>query len=113
MLRTFLANDFCLKTKIDIRYQHSVCFRLFNVSLDIAIPSPAGDRSMAHGIEVCDCPPEYNSTSCQNPRIGYYRWYKRDYITSTVIIDLVGEARPCQCNGRSNMCDTETGFCQV
>ncbi|XP_021959945.2 laminin subunit alpha-1 isoform X2 [Folsomia candida] len=85
---------------------------LFNVSLDIAIPSTNIDKSMAHGIEVCECPPQYNSTSCQNPRIGFYRWYKRDYITSTVIIDLVGEARPCECNGRSNSCDTETGFCQ-
>lgn len=85
---------------------------LFNVSLDIAIPSPSNDKTMAHGIEVCDCPPEYNSTSCQNPRIGWYRWYKRDYITSTVIIDLVGEAKRCDCNGRALSCDTESGRCQ-
>ncbi|ODM90707.1 Laminin subunit alpha-1 [Orchesella cincta] len=85
---------------------------LFNVSLDIAMPSPNGDKTMAHGIEVCDCPPQYNSTSCQNPRIGFYRWYKRDYITSTVIIDLVGEAKRCECNGRAHSCDTETGHCQ-
>lgn len=82
------------------------------MSLDIAIPSPNGDKSMAHGIEVCECPPQYNSTSCQNPRIGFFRWYKRDYVTSTVIIDLVGEARPCECNERSSTCDTESGFCQ-
>lgn len=67
---------------------------------------------MAHGIEVCECPPEYNSTSCQNPRVGFYRWYKRDYITSTVIIDLIGEARRCECNGRAGSCDTETGWCK-
>jgi len=44
--------------------------------------------------------------------VGYYRWYKKEYITSTVIIDLIGEARACQCNGRSSLCDTETGRCQ-
>ena len=66
---------------------------------------------MAHGIEVCECPAEYNSTSCQNPKLGYYRWYKREYITSTIIIDLIGQAKPCECNGRANICDTESGHC--
>ncbi|CAG7819815.1 unnamed protein product, partial [Allacma fusca] len=83
----------------------------FNVSLDIAMPHNEVDTSVAHGIEVCDCPPEYNSTSCQNPKLGYYRWYKREYITSTIIIDLVGQAVPCECNGRSDVCDTESGHC--
>lgn len=52
---------------------------------------------------------------CMSERVSFDDKTKfcRDYITSTVIIDLVGEARPCECNGRSNSCDTETGFCQV
>lgn len=44
---------------------------------------------------------------------GHYRWYKDNYITSTIIIDLVGESRRCDCNGRSETCDSETGMCQV
>ena len=44
---------------------------------------------------------------------GHYRWYKKNYIVSTIIIDLVGEARRCECSGRSETCNSETGVCQV
>ena len=48
-----------------------------------------------------------------NKIAGFFRWYKDNYIQSTIIIDLVGESRPCNCNGRSETCDTETGVCLV
>lgn len=44
---------------------------------------------------------------------GFYRWYKENHIQSTIIIDLVGESKPCECNGRADVCDQETGVCQV
>ena len=67
----------------------------------------------AIGVEVCDCPPKYNSTSCQDPGLGFYRWHKQHFVTSEIVIDLVGEAKRCQCNGRTNKCHPETGECLV
>lgn len=88
-----------------------------DVSLEVAIP-PATDasineRHLARGVESCQCPAEYTGFSCQDPSRGYYRRFKYDYLTSGVLIDLVGEASPCQCNGRSETCDKETGKCMV
>ncbi|KAK3855199.1 hypothetical protein Pcinc_038380, partial [Petrolisthes cinctipes] len=85
---------------------------LHDVTMDIAAEgSPVSSRT-ALGVEQCNCPPNHTGTSCQNPNIGYYRWFKGNYTMSTIIIDLVGESRPCQCNGRSETCDRETGVCQ-
>ena len=67
----------------------------------------------AHGIELCDCPPKYRSESCQNPGKGFYRWYKQHFVTSVTIIDLVGESKKCECNGRADACHPETGLCVV
>lgn len=81
--------------------------------MDAAVLTPTHTPQLATGVEICKCPPEYNSTSCQDPSIGYYRWYKNTTVTSTIVIDLVGEAKACQCNGRSNICNIETGYCSV
>lgn len=81
--------------------------------MDAAVLTPTHTSSFATAVEICECPPEYNSTSCQDPSIGHYRWYKNTTVTSTIVIDLVGQARRCQCNGRSNICDRETGYCLV
>ncbi|XP_076668102.1 wing blister isoform X2 [Andrena cerasifolii] len=84
---------------------------LVEASMDAAVLTPTHTPFFATGVEICECPPEYNSTSCQDPSIGYYRWYKNTTVTSTIVIDLVGQARQCQCNGRSDICDRETGYC--
>ncbi|XP_069690531.1 laminin subunit alpha-2 isoform X2 [Periplaneta americana] len=84
---------------------------LRDVSLDTGILAPGRPPPLARGVELCDCPPQYNSTSCQDPSIGFYRWYDNNSISSTIIIQLIGEARPCQCNQRSRICDIETGYC--
>ncbi|XP_043794597.1 laminin subunit alpha-2 isoform X1 [Apis laboriosa] len=84
---------------------------LLEASMDAAVLTPTHIPQLATGVEICKCPPEYNSTSCQDPSIGYYRWYKNTTVTSTIVIDLVGEAKACQCNGRSNICNIETGYC--
>ena len=92
---------------------------LADVSLDVAAvvgssqPSTVATTAVARGIEICQCPAEYNGTSCQDASWGFHRWFKHDYISSTIIIDLVGESRPCQCNGRSRVCHKETGHCMV
>lgn len=91
--------------------------RLLEASLDAAVLTPTHSPPLATGVEICECPSEYNNTSCQDPSIGYYRWYNNQTTTitttSTIVIDLVGQARRCQCNGRSEVCERETGYCLV
>lgn len=90
-----------------------VLSRLLEASLDAAVLTPTHSPSLATGVEICQCPPEYNGTSCQDPSVGFYRWYKNTTATSTIVIDLVGQAKRCQCNNRSEVCDRETGYCLV
>lgn len=87
--------------------------RLLEASLDAAVLTPTHSPSLATGVEICQCPQEYNGTSCQDPSVGFYRWYKNTTATSTIVIDLVGQAKRCQCNNRSEVCDRETGYCLV
>ncbi|XP_067203705.1 laminin subunit alpha-1 isoform X2 [Linepithema humile] len=84
---------------------------LLEASLDAAVLTPTHSPSLATGVEICQCPQEYNGTSCQDPSVGFYRWYKNTTATSTIVIDLVGQAKRCQCNSRSEVCDRETGYC--
>lgn len=74
---------------------------LEGVSIDTAVPREGeGDRrSLAIGVEMCQCPRAYASASCQNPGEGYYRW------------PFTGEAKRCECNGLTDKCDPETGDC--
>ena len=41
----------------------------------------------------------------------YYRWYVGSFITSEILLDLVGESRKCKCNYRTEECHPETGVC--
>ena len=93
----------------------NLLIRLKSVSLEVAITAANSSRTdvVARGVEMCHCPPEYTSPSCQDPGRGYYRRYKYDYMSSSVWTDFVGEAARCQCNGRSETCDRETGRCSV
>ncbi|KAI5705223.1 hypothetical protein M8J75_013109 [Diaphorina citri] len=104
-----------------IRATDSVDFTratLKDISMDCGIILPSHNLSLLRqttepGIELCECPGQYAASSCQNPSIGFYR-HKTHYSThasSTIVIQLVGEARPCQCNNRSNVCHVETGHC--
>jgi len=87
--------------------------RLRDVTLDTGILAAGKPPPLARGVELCDCPPQYNASSCQDPSIGFYRWYDNNSISSTIVIQLVGEARPCQCSQRSRVCHIETGYCLV
>nr|CAD7455143.1 unnamed protein product [Timema tahoe] len=85
--------------------------RLRDAAMDTAVSTPGQPYPLARGVELCECPRQYNSTSCQDPSIGFYRYYDNNSITSTIVIQLLGEARPCECNNRSKVCDIETGHC--
>jgi laminin alpha 1/2 len=89
---------------------------LHGVSLDVARPPAMGTIGIpqtrpALGVEMCSCPAQYNSTSCQDPGRGFYRYYKESYVESEIIIDLVGDSVECLCNGRADTCEPDTGFC--
>uniref|UniRef100_A0A0P4VVW3 Laminin subunit alpha n=1 Tax=Scylla olivacea TaxID=85551 RepID=A0A0P4VVW3_SCYOL len=77
--------------------------RLFNVSLDV--PAKQGERHslrQALSIELCQCPINYEGSSCEDCAPGYYRAQRGPY---------GGYCVPCQCNGHSDICDRETGRC--
>lgn len=90
------------------------CSSLKDVTLDTATMAPKKTNYLTTSqiVEVCDCPPEYNSSSCQDPSLGYFRYYNSS-VSSTIIIQTVGEARQCECNGRSTICNIDTGNCEV
>ena len=45
--------------------------RLDGITLDVARPAAsASPLRPAIGVEQCDCPPQYNATSCQDPGRG-------------------------------------------
>lgn len=95
-------------------YYFCTYYRLRDVSMDnaILVADPPILGNPALGIEKCDCPSHYEGSSCQNPTAGYYR-HKSSDPAASLIHKYVGVAKKCNCNGRSNTCDRETGHCTV
>lgn len=88
--------------------------RLSNVSLDVAKGIAGKPPPRALSVEKCECPKEYEGTSCQNPNTGYFRYFPNPFEQNVTWIDVaVGKAKPCDCNGLSSDCDRETGYCIV
>ena len=70
------------------------------------------NAAIALGVEKCECPESLAGDSCQDPADGFYRW--RNTTTQTSILEeLVGRVVACECNGRSDICEKETGECLV
>lgn len=86
-----------------------------NVTLDSGIYLAGSRNNIAFGVETCRCSNPYNGTSCQDPADGYYRWTS---VTTTgteeyTYEQFVGKSIKCNCNGRSERCNKETGQCEV
>lgn len=78
---------------------------LSHVSLDIALPRPTGAYHVrAVEVEQCTCPVGYQGLSCENCAPGYKR------SNSGIYLNL---CEPCDCNGHSDECDSDTGVCIV
>ncbi|KAJ3653214.1 hypothetical protein Zmor_012478 [Zophobas morio] len=66
----------------------------------------------AKTVENCTCPEEYTSSSCQDPNKGFYRHFPNESESKYNFVDrILGVAKRCQCNSRSNDCERETGHC--
>lgn len=88
--------------------------RLSNVTLETAIFISGSTNNLAIGVETCRCSEMYEGSSCQNPGDGYYRFRETIIEPSHLQYDYyVGKSVACQCNGRSNRCNKETGYCEV
>ncbi|XP_055635054.1 laminin subunit alpha-1 isoform X2 [Toxorhynchites rutilus septentrionalis] len=85
---------------------------LTNVTLDAGIFVVGAENNHAYGIERCTCPSQYSGLSCQNPGQGCYR-FKPELINKQpeTIDDYIGKVLRCDCNGRSEECEPETGVC--
>lgn len=85
---------------------------LSNVTMDTAIHVSGAWRT-TNTVEKCNCPSAYNASSCQDPADGYYRHMTPDNHREETLEDFIGIALKCQCNGRSNTCEKDTGKCLV
>ncbi|XP_030745032.1 basement membrane-specific heparan sulfate proteoglycan core protein isoform X3 [Sitophilus oryzae] len=75
---------------------------LISVSLDTATEQNTG-LSRAWEVEQCQCPVGYTGLSCEDCAFGYTRSEEGIYLELCM---------PCECNGFSNECDSETGICR-
>ena len=76
-----------------------------DVSLDTGSErDPRSGRGRASAVEQCQCPPGYKGLSCEACAPGYRRSGLGLYL---------GHCQPCDCNGKSSSCDSETGKCLV
>eukprot|EP00094_Tigriopus_californicus_P001836 TCALIF_01772-PA protein Name:"Similar to Lama1 Laminin subunit alpha-1 (Mus musculus)" AED:0.11 eAED:0.12 QI:0/0.86/0.58/1/0.95/0.95/24/1780/2877 len=95
------SSDAMESTKTQLKY----------ATLDVAKNIQSESLRPAVGVEMCQCPPEYQSSSCQDPGRGFYRLYESHFITSETMIRLIGRAQKCNCNGRADQCHPHTGHC--
>lgn len=86
-------------------------YRINEVLLDTAKPNMP-TYTFTHSTENCQCPKEYTGLSCQDPNKGYYRYFPKSKDNNWIDI-VVGIAKPCECNNKSEQCDPDTGHCTV
>ena len=60
------------------------------------------DADKVSSVEVCECPPGYHGTSCEDCALGYYRHNEGPFGPICF---------PCNCHGHAEICHPLTGQC--
>jgi hypothetical protein len=49
----------------------------------------------------------------QDPAEGYFREKEDDFLKDPDLKNLIGDAKACECNNHTSVCEKETGECFV
>ncbi|XP_045150594.1 laminin subunit alpha-2 isoform X3 [Echinops telfairi] len=116
---TVLADLKRLLIQITDSYGMDAIFRLRDVVLESAVPYPTAGGAAA-SVEVCQCPPGYSGSSCENRNQANDSfnlmpasnskscWPGHRRVNGTI---FAGICEPCQCFGHAESCDDITADC--
>ncbi|KAM4040964.1 laminin subunit alpha-2 isoform 3-T3 [Anomaloglossus baeobatrachus] len=86
--------------------------RISEVFLEVAEEGTSFTMSpRANLIEKCECPAGYSGLSCESCAHGFYRMAPAS--PGRRPGPSLGTCVPCQCNGHSDICDSQTSVCQA
>ncbi|XP_062488320.1 laminin subunit alpha-2 isoform X4 [Pezoporus occidentalis] len=98
---TLLANVKRILIRATYSNGMNAIYRLRSVSIEAADHTSAGTK-VASAVELCDCPPGYDGTSCESC------WPQHRRVNGTI---FDGVCEPCTCFGHAESCDDTTGEC--